>query len=217
MKIFELQLPVLKKIKKVIEAAPVDVIPAGQKVDYLDFEPDKGYIHESVTDGAVAVYSPMITFKSGAASGTENIASDPILRADCYGFGDPVPDDVDPEKPTPTVRQAQIRAQILVDLSIAAVMDNQENAGVKASVTPPIQEVKKWFGTDIDITNRIVRSVTKFSPLGAMESKRGSCVYRIDFVFRDLEDPAPNEPLGLPYQGTETLDSPTYNPGEEPV
>lgn len=206
MKIFELETPVMNKIKTVVLDSVS--IPAGQEILFLDFEPDSGFVSSADYDGAIAVYAQSINFSSGSTIGTQE--TDSLLIVDCYGFGDPVPNSEDADLLDPTVKEAQLRAQVLTTLSYKAIMDRQEIAGSLDNT------VLKNFGTDINTSNKMPVSVQKFAPIGTMESRRGAVIYRSTYKFPDIEEDVPTEPLGLDYLGSENLDSETYNPGDQP-
>ena len=209
MKIFELKTPILTKIKTVVGQAIIDgKIPAGQKILYLDYEPDDGYIRSVDYDGAIAVYAAEITFPAGVGSVTGDQNSDNILIIDCYGFGDPIKDDIDPESFAPTTREAELRSEVLTTLVYKAIMDRQEVAG---SAT-----VEKWFGTDIDATDRYPQRIQKFPNMGTMDAMRGICAFRSMYKIEQLVEDVPSEPLGLAYDGADNMTSDTYDPGSEP-
>lgn len=207
MRIFEFETPVMEKIKTLVEAREAEgKIPADQEIAYLDYEPDQGFIHDADYDGAVAVYGAGGTNIASQSVDGGNQVFDETLRVDLYGFGDPVPKDSDPTQHEPTVKQAQIRAQVLAYLAYNAIMDRQETAGSAV--------VEKGFGVDFDYDLFPV-SFTKFSPMGTMKSRRGAVIYRFDFRF-NVEEPTITEALGLPFAGSDNIDSETYDPGTQP-
>ncbi len=213
MKIFELEKPVLDKIKTVVDKAIADgKIPAGQKILYLEYEPDEGFIYSADYDGTVAVYSNQMNFVSGSTTGTQE--TDSMLIVDCYGFGDPVRDGTNPLEIAPTVKEAQLRAQVLTTLAYKAIMDRQEIAGSLPTASPV---VTKDFGTDIDTGDKIPVSIVKFSPQGTMETRRGAVIYRSTYNFRNTEEDVPSEPLGVNYVGSDDIKSDTYDPGSQPA
>jgi hypothetical protein len=209
MKIFELENPVLKKIITVIDKAKTNGgIPPASNILFIDFEPDEGFVYSADYDGAIAVYASRLDFDSGSTTG--NWETDSMLNVDCYGFGDPVPNNEDPETLDPTVKEAQLRAQVLTTLAYKAIMDRQEIAG------NPDQTVDRDFGTDINTGGKMPISIQKFSPSGTMATRRGAVIYRSIYKFPDIQEDVPSEPLGLPFAGSNDIDSETYNPGDEP-
>lgn len=209
MKIFELENPVMKKIETVVNKAIADGdIPAGQKILFMDFEPDQGFVNSANYDGAVAVYAQRIDFPSGSTTGTQE--TDSMLIVDCYGFGDPVENDDDADIIDPTVKEAQLRGQVLTTLSYKAIMDRQEISGSLDGTTVP-----RDFGTDINTGNKEPVSILKFASMGTMESRRGAVVYRSTYKFPDIEEDVPSEPLGLDYLGSDDILSDTFDPGSE--
>ena len=213
MRIFELKKPVLDKIESVVEAYLIETTQT-KKFLYLDYEPDEGYIQSRDCDGAVCVYAAEISFPSGTGSNTGTQNSDNILIVDCYGFGDPVPDSVDPEKFEPTTREAENKAEILTTLVYKSIMDRREVSGSPAVGAVPA--IPKWFGTDIDITDRYPQRIQKFPNMGTMDDLRGICAFRSMYKFEQLVEDVPSEPLGLPFAGSDDITSDTYNPGDEP-
>ena len=213
MKIFELEKPILEKIEKVINAyfdAHTPQIPRNSVI-YLDFEPDEGYIHDINYNGAICVYTRSLSFNpaEGSATGTQESGS--LLTVDAYGFGDTIPKTETPQLYDPTTKEAQNRAQVFTTLAYRAIMDRAEVIGLP-NATPP---VLKSYGTGIDISEKYPQSITKFSPQGTMNSRRGAVLYRCVYSFR-IEEEVPTELLGVDFLGSDTWESPTYNPGDAP-
>lgn len=208
MEVFKLQTPIMNRIKLFYDKAVTDnKIPAGQNVEFLDYQPDEGFIHSDI-DGAVCVYASNINFSEGSGSGTEQQQGDDFITIDLYGFGDPVPDEND--KPTPTSREAQKRAEVLVTLAYAAMVDRRNKAGSES------EGIDANFGSTVDIgNNQYPVSLEKFDPVGTMTCKRGLHVYRLKFKFY-LEEQAVTEILGTLYAGSDDLTVDTFNPGDEP-
>lgn len=210
--IFQLEKPILDKIEKVVDQYFTDAaLAVTPNVTYLDFEPDDGYIHDNEADGAICVYARIINFPEGSASNTGTQDSRATLIVDSYGFGDPLLDTEDITKYLATVRNAQNRAQIFNTLSYKAIMDRAEVAGLPNAVPP----VLKTYGTGIDVLEKGPLSMTKFSPQGSMDSRKGVCLYRSEYYFK-LAEEVPAEALGVPYVGSDNIESQTYNPGSQP-
>lgn len=212
MRIFQFEKPVLDKIEAVVTAYFAALVPAVLPVSptvlYLDFEPDEMFIHDTDVDGAVSVYGAEVSFPPGSGSTTGTQDSESTLIIDCYGFGDPIPTDPGETAYYPTVREAHKRAQVLTTLVYKAIMDRQEISG---SATVP-----KNFDTGLDIDDKFPQRIQKFPARGTTESRRGVCAYRSQYQFKLGED-VPEEALGLAFDGPDTIDSPTYNPGDEPA
>ena len=211
MKIFQLETPVLKKIKSFVDKSITDGnIPANQKIEYLDYEPDEGFLHSDL-DGAVAVFGSSIGFDPSNGSNTEQQENESMLTVVSYGFGDPVPENTDVDSFIySTVREAQIRAQALITLAYGAIMDRREIQG------SPSENIEKAFGSGVDFgADKFPVSLQKFSPMGTMSTRSGVCIYKMIFKFR-LEEVTMQEALGVSYAGSDNLDSETYNPGSEP-
>lgn len=210
MQLFKLETPVANKISSFIDKyQTAGTIPANDVIKVLDFEPEDMFISDSV-DGAIAVYGSQIEFPESRGADTEKQESMSRLTIDCYGFGAPVPNGGDPLDRLPQVREAQIRAEILVSIAYKALVDRREMEGA------PDEGIDKQFGSGVDYgVDKYPVSIQKFSPRGAVDSKRGVCVYRMIFKF-ELEEDAVTEALGVAYEGSDNLYSETYNPGGEP-
>lgn len=197
MKIFTLEKPVLDKIKAVVDAY-FTAASITANIRYMDFEPSEGFVNEKDYDGAIAVFAKEIRFNpaSGSSTGTQVPENDLIV--DVYGFGDPLKNDDDDFEPS--IKEAQNRGEILTTLCYRAIQDRTENENA--------------FGTSIVFSDKYPKSITKFSPIGGLNSKRGVCVYRSTYQI-DIEEQPPTEVLGPDYTGSDWT-SPTYNPGDEP-
>lgn len=211
MNVFRLEKPILDAIEKFVNARiTAGKIPAGTSIKYLDFEPDEGFVKDADYDGAIAVYGSSIAFSTSSGSTTGDWESDSSLTVDCYGFGDPVTNEDDDTVIDPTVREAQNRAENLTSLAYQAIMDRRQIAG---STT---EDIDPQFGSGVDFgADKYPISMQKFAPLGVMNSRKGVCIYRLIFKFGTLEE-VTTEELGEAYAGSGSLDSKTYNPGEEP-
>ena len=196
MKAFELENPIMTKIKTVVDQWKTDN-NISDSIKYLDFEPSEQMIDSIKNDGVICVYVRGITFPTG--SNTATFTAYNKLTIDCYGFGRPLKNDSDDWEPS--IREAQNRGEILTSLSYNAIMDRTEDI--------------LNFNTDIDIEEKTPVSVDKFSPIGTIGSNRGVCFYRTIFDLR-MEETSPTETLGLPYAGS-TAETETYNPGDEPA
>lgn len=211
MKIFELETPIRDKIKKIVEdQQTAGNIPADDTLLFLDYEPDENFLGVDL-DGAIAVYGSGIDFSESSGSGTERQEGDSRLTVDAYGFGDPVEkSELTPADRFSTVREAQIRAELLITLAYRAIMDRRELKGA------PNEGIEKDYGTNLDLgADKFPVSLQKFTPVGTMNSKRGVCIYRFIFKFR-MEEKSIDEALGVSYQGLDNFTSDTYNPGDEP-
>lgn len=214
MKIFELKTPVMDKIKTTVDAYLASIAPAPARPFnflYLDYEPDDGFIRTLDFDGAVVVYAAEIQFPPGSGSTTGTQDSDSTLIIDCYGFGDPISDTIDPEKFEPTTREAENRAQVLTTLSYKAIMDRVEIDGLPNSQPPQI----KSFGTGMDIDEKFPLRIQKFPNMGTMDDQRGMCAFRSQYTFKIGED-VPSETLGPGFAGPQEITTETFNPGDEP-
>ncbi len=214
MKIFELKTPVMDKIKTTVDAYLASIAPAPARPFnflYLDYEPDEGFIRTLDNDGAVAVYAAEIQFPPGSGSTTGTQDSESQLVVDCYGFGDPIADDQDPNIFKPTTREAENRAQVLTTLSYKAIQDRVEIDGLPNAQPPQL----KSFGTDMDIDEKFPLRIQKFPNMGTMDDQRGMCAFRSMYRFKIGED-APSEPLGPLSDGPQEITTETYNPGSEP-
>ena len=207
MQVFRLQTPIMNKIKKFVEEAVIDGnIAANQIIQYLDYQPDEGFLQVDDVDGAVAVYASGITFPPSAGTKTEEQDDDSMIHIDVYGFGDPVEDGVDINIYRPTAREAQIRAEQLVTLGYQAVMDRREMAG------SPSENIPKNFGSGVDVgVDKYPVSLQKFDTIGTMQSKRGVVIYRLIFKF-ELQELTRQEALGEIYAGSDKIISETTNP-----
>ena len=208
MKAFLLQPFVLAKIKSVCESylATLTAPTSGAwKVSYLDYEPDKLSITSSLFDGAIACYAKTVTFPDGSGSSTGIQSSVNTLVVDCYGFGDPIKTTNEDLSYSfgDSVREAQKRAQILATITYRAIMDRRENQGATG--------VPKWYNSNLAITDRYPLTISKGSPIGNLETKRGICVYRCEFKF-NFDEAVPSEPLGSDYSGASSISSATTDP-----
>ena len=95
-------------------------------------------------------------------------------------------------------------------MAYKAIMDRQEIAGNLDKTVDPN------FGTDIDTGGKMPISIQKFSPQGTMATRRGAVIYRSTYKFPDIEEDVPSEPLGNAFQGSDDIDSDTYDPGSQP-
>jgi hypothetical protein len=208
MKVFALQTPIMNKIKFIINQKIVsEEIDADiNKIKFIDFEPPEGFFDGSDLQGAIAVYSPSITFSESGGSATETQQSDSIIRVDQYGFGAPLKNEDNPEGYNSSVREAQKRGQVLTICAFRAIMDRREAEG------SPSEGIEKSYGTDLDIgANKYPQSIQKFTPQGATISDRGSCIYRSEFKFK-LDEAAINEELGVAFDGSDNIQTDTTNP-----
>jgi hypothetical protein len=197
MKIFTLEKPVLDKIKTVVDAY-FTAASITANIRYMDFEPSEGFVNQKKYDGAVAVYARKLDFVSGQSSVTGTQQSNNYLIVDVYGFGDPLKNDDDDFEPS--IREAQNRGEILTTLSYKAIQDTTE--------------INNFFGTGLQFSDKTPIDTEKFSPVGSLDSQRGTCIYRSRYKIGFEENP-PTEVLGPDYTGSDwTL--PTYNTGDEP-
>jgi len=211
MQIFRLEKPIMDKIEFIVnEKITAGEIPAGSKIKFLDYEPGEGFIGSKNIDGAIAVYSPGISFSEGSGSKTNEQESDSIIRVDSYGFGAPLKNPENEEEYFSSVREAQNRAQILITCGFIGIMDRREVAG------SPTEGIEPSFDSGIDIgADKYPVSMQKFTPEGSMTTNRGLCIYRMEFRIK-LEESAINEALGVAFDGSDSIDSETYNPGSGP-
>jgi hypothetical protein len=208
MMIYLLQPYVRDKIKSVCDTY-LATLPAptsgAWKAIYLDYEPDKESILSSDVDAVIACYGKTVTFPDGSGSNTGQQSTVNTLTVDCYGFGDPIKTVAEDESYSfdASVREAQKRAQILATIAYRAIMDRRENQGATG--------IPKWFGSGLTILDRYPLTITKGSPIGNIETKRGICVYRAEFRF-NFTEAVPSEPLGQDYAGASSITSETTDP-----
>lgn len=198
MNIFNLQKPILDKIKLIIDtwvaAKAIFPVPI---IEYLDYEPSEGMVDSQEGDAVICVYGQEISFPPGAgsSSGTQNSFSN--LVVDAYGFGPPLKDLSDNFEPS--IKEAQNRAEILTTLIYRAIMDRTE--------------LRLAFGTEIQILDKYPLSIKKYGPIGSVKSKKGICIYRNIYKFETGETVLEG-PLGDGYTGSD-WSSPTENPPTE--
>lgn len=203
MKIFLLAPFASAKIKSFIDpyiASIQTVTTPLWKVQHFDYEPDQGAVFSSSFDGAVSCYAKKTTFGGGTLQGVFDTINTLII--DCYGFGDVIETDTDNSFFAAT-REAERRAQVLSTLAYRAIMDAREIEGAEG--------IPQWYNSALGIQDRIPQSIEKGSPVGAMDSTRAACVYRIIIQFNFKEE-STTEPIGLDYAGSNTLEMETSNP-----
>jgi hypothetical protein len=200
MKIFILPKFVSAKIKTVVDPylASIQTLSTPTwKVQHFDFEPDQGAVFSSSFDGAISCYAKKTAFGSGTLQGVFDTTN--TLIVDCYGFGDVIETETDNAFFSAT-REAEKRAQVLSTLAYRAIMDAREVEGATG--------IPKWYDSELDIQDRIPLSIEKGSPVGAMDSTRAACVYRIMIQFNFKEE-STTETLGEDYAGSNTLEMET--------
>lgn len=208
MMIFLLQPYVTNKIKSVCNTYLATLPPPASgswRVAYIDYEPDQGSILSANVDAVIACYGKTVNFPDGSGSSTGIQSTVSTLTVDCYGFGDPIKtvNNDDTYSFGDSVREAQRRAQILATIAYRAIMDRRENQGAPG--------VPKWYGSGLQIADRYPSTISKGSPIGNLETKRGICVYRAEFSF-NFDEAVPSEPLGEAYAGADSIDSEVSNP-----
>lgn len=208
MEVFKLQQPIASKIKSFVDERDLDPLYKldSSKVMYFDYQPDEGFVSADIWDGAIAVYASEISFPPSSGSNTEEQSDDSMITIDVYGFGDPVETGVDPNVYSPTVREAQRRAEVLITLAYQAVMDRRELKG------SPSENIPKMFGSGVDVgVDKYPVSLRKFENVGTTQSKRGLVAYRLIIKFR-LQELTRQEALGVLYDGSDNIESDTFNP-----
>lgn len=206
MKSFQLEKPILDAVEnRVNEAIASGSLPSNSSVEFLEYEPDEGYVHSADFDGVIAVFSASIMFSSADVGNDGAACSDSDIIVYAFGFGRPIPktgDDYDP-----TVLEAHKRAQALITLAYQAIMDKRQIYGDNDTVAP-------YFGSGVDFgADRIPVKIEKFQTLGTTNVRRGVCGYKGTFRFK-VEEITPEESLGGFYAGVDNLDVITKNPGD---
>jgi|WetSurMetagenome_2_1015567.scaffolds.fasta_scaffold42503_2 hypothetical protein len=190
MKSFTLENFILEKIKTVVNAYITANTTAGKKIiqiDFLDFQPDQGYLDSINTDGAIALYTNKINFENVCPGGAYQTGN--TLMIEAYGVGDTVEETIN-DVTTYINHQslAAQRAKVLTTLVYRAIMDRQEKEG---SAT-----VEQNFGSDIDIQDLQPVSCTKAGLAAGMTASRAIVAYRMEFRI-NLDDDRPYEiPVG---------------------
>lgn len=203
MKIFQFEEPVLNAIKaNIIALLNKDGEPkVDERLLFLDYEPTEFEIFsylkvtsqgKNANDGAICVYSPLIT-EMGAGTQTGEQETESTIQIDCYAFGDVFEESGVEQK---TVGNATKRGQTLTTVAYKTVTN--------------AEELENAFGTGINISEKRFVTIEKSSPFGTEDATRTAIVYRSKFTFR-LEEDIPTESLGLEYDTTSATQE-TENP-----
>jgi len=203
MKAYNLVPYLTAKIKSFVDTYIATITTASTpawNVVHFDYEPDEGSLLALSVDGAIVTYVTPVSFSTGSGSSTGTQDTENTIVVQAIGFGDPIPND---DTFLSSTREAQRRAEILVTLAYRAIMDQREVEGDA--------DIKKWYNSGLDISDRFPKTITKGKPIGAMDTKRAVCVYKAEFSFNFTED-VPSEPLGPDYGGPASVNTESSNP-----